>query len=596
MKKKGSALLVVFLLLLCVFGGQGCTAQRADSTQQGFDAYVRQLPARFIDSDSMELNYLFVDKKVYGFDTDARYTLPFADQEDYEETAAFYEKTMKELAAFPDEKLREDQKLTKEVALDSMERNRALLQYYYLDNSFLGSYRGFQAQLPLLLAEYEFQDQSDLESYFHILETSPDVFQQYAVLEQVRQEKLSGMAPSVLKKVIRQCENFTKEKRPFFADTVNEKIDALSFLSIEEKTAAKNRNEALLTKSLIPAYQALGEALSQIKPTGADLGLSSMPEGKPYYEALLQAQTGTDWTAEEVKTYLHSRLALCRQQVREIQKQHPGIVERFVKSFGQVPYPEVKTPREMVDSLRDACAKEFPALSRLNYEVKRVPSSMAENFSPAAYLQGRLDAPADTPESIWINGEFSPSLYPVFAHEGYPGHMYQHSYYKSTGAPTLRFLLDYRGYSEGWASYVELSSWRFISGGEEQRLPRQMEQMNKNILGITICLWDIGVHYEGWDFDLFQQKAAESFGKGAFTEEALRQQFELILESPTNALQYYLNANYFLELYDNTKTELGSAFDPVQFHQVLLETGPAPQKTIARQVGQYINQAKSDEK
>ena len=35
----------------------------------------------------------------------------------------------------------------------------------YLSNNYLGSYLGYQAQLPLLLAEYNFNSKQDVENY-----------------------------------------------------------------------------------------------------------------------------------------------------------------------------------------------------------------------------------------------------------------------------------------------------------------------------------------------------------------------------------------------------------------------------------------------
>lgn len=45
---------------------------------------------------------------------------------------------------------------------------------------------------------------------------------------------------------------------------------------------------------------------------------------------------------------------------------------------------------------------------------------MQDNFSPAAYLQGRIDAPQSEAEIIYINGAFTSDLFTTVAHEGYP--------------------------------------------------------------------------------------------------------------------------------------------------------------------------------
>ena len=76
------------------------------------------------------------------------------------------------------------------------------------------------------------------------------------------------------------------------------------FYTQEEKEAAKERSEALHLETLTEAYRSLGEAVRAIQGPEEVLGLSHLPDGQAYYIALVQAQTGTDMTAEELQEYL----------------------------------------------------------------------------------------------------------------------------------------------------------------------------------------------------------------------------------------------------------------------------------------------------
>lgn len=94
-------------------------------------------------------------------------------------------------------KLSVSQKLTYDILVDSLQRSAYQYDYYYLDNSYLGSFISFQAQLPLLLSEFTFERQNDLDSYFHILETAEETFLKYAEVEKKRQENNSGLAKNI---------------------------------------------------------------------------------------------------------------------------------------------------------------------------------------------------------------------------------------------------------------------------------------------------------------------------------------------------------------------------------------------------------------
>ena len=54
-------------------------------------------------------------------------------------------------------------------------------------------------------------------------------------------------------------------------------------------------------------------------------------------------------------------------------------------------------------------------------------------------------------------------LFTTLAHEGYPGHLYQTTYYANTNPDPLRNLLNFSGYVEGWATYAEMCSYYLSS-------------------------------------------------------------------------------------------------------------------------------------
>ena len=77
----------------------------------------------------------------------------------------------------------------------------------------------------------------------------------------------------------------------------------------------------------------------------------------------------------------------------------------------------------------------------MNVQIKYVSQEMQNFLSPAFYLIPALD---NTEENIIYinNGHISDdlSLYTTLAHEGYPGHLYQTTYFASKNPSPIRHL------------------------------------------------------------------------------------------------------------------------------------------------------------
>ena len=574
--KKFKKIVSVVLGLLIILNVAGCTQEETKTTTKvkDFDAYIEKLPTLLMADDDMNLEFTFENPSNYGF-KEKLLNLPYSDEDDYKESKKECEKILKELKSFDYDKLSDSQKLTYDILVDSLQRSAYQYDYYYLDNSYLGSFISFQAQLPLLLSEFTFERQNDLDSYFHILETAEETFLKYAEVEKKRQENNSGLAKNILDKTIEQCQNYTSGSDDYLIERINQRIDQVEFLNDEEKAAAKQKNQELVSVNLKNAYTSLGEELKTITPTNQDnKGLYFSPDGKEYYEAMLQGRVGTDMTVDEVKEYLQNKQIELIMEARTLLTDNPEL--QNVTGFSDLVYSDFTSVEETLDYLKTVIFQDFPEIDNLNYEIITVPDAWKDNFSPAAYLQGKIDAPIDTPELIYINGEYSQTLFDTIEHEGYPGHMYQHTYFKQQ---------DYNGYSEGWATYVEWNGYKYAPVEDKTLL--EYKSLNDRLTSVFICLMDIGIHYDGWDYDDYVDYWKNNFGE--VSEDTMLEQYNLFIETPTNYLQYYLSGFLFQDLYNKAEEELGEKFSSVDFHDVILSTGPSSFNILEKQVDSYIS-------
>ena len=121
----------------------------------------------------------------------------------------------------------------------------------------------------------------------------------------------------------------------------------------------------------------------------------------------------------------------------------------------------VQNPQNILNKLRQKMVKYYPKAPKVSCKIKYVHKTMEEYTSPAFYMVPAIDSYKEN--VIYVNQAQTAELYPTLAHEGYPGHLYQNVYYAAKGEDPIRYILDYPGYSEGYAAYVEGFSYSMMN-------------------------------------------------------------------------------------------------------------------------------------
>lgn len=199
----------------------------------------------------------------------------------------------------------------------------------------------------------------------------------------------------------------------------------------------------------------------------------------------MRCYTGSD---DSVAT-LEKRTASQRKKdlllVSELLEDHPDLTEEPERlDFS------AQSPEEMLATLQQAITADFPSLPDCNVTVKYINAAMEDYLSPAFYLTSPLDQL--TENTIYINqknGYEGIRLFTTLAHEGFPGHLYQNLYFHSQDVPPIRSLLGYPGYTEGWATFVELHS--YIYSGLSKDAAKLCAANQAAILSLTpLRIWD----------------------------------------------------------------------------------------------------------
>ncbi len=445
---------------------------------------------------------------------------------------------------------------------------------------------GVQAQLPILLAEYEFYREEDIDDYFSLLEGLGAYFDQILSLEQEKASQGLMMSDDAIDRVLDSCEPYLdSSENCVLAGTFSERLDRLNGLDSAKKENYVRRHEELIRTAFVPAYEKLMEGLSGLKGSGkVQGGLCRYPDGREYYRYLVYSSTYT--SCRDVTTLRKTIERRIERDFREL----ASIVTRrqdLLDSLPDVSFAFTE-PHEILRHLMEQTALSYPAPICEDYTIRYVPKALEPVLSPAFYLTPPIDR--DGSNTIYINQGSASSgqdhLFTTLAHEGYPGHLYQTTYFLSTDPSPFRHLLSFGAYTEGWATYVEMESYQ-MDESLDQDLARLLALNSSITLGLHAYI-DIMVNDQGWDISQIHNFITSYYDDP--DQEFSAALYEAMVDNPSNYLEYYVGYLEFSDMREKAEEALGEAFDLVEFHRFLLDTGPAPFSVLRKGLERWIQE------
>ena len=532
-------------------------------------------------------------------------TLSSFDAKEYEQTAASkhnnsIQNLLKHLQQLPHDSLSGSDSLCYNLMEQYLSLSSSLRQYPYYE-SLLGASTGVQVNLPVTLCEYPLTDASSVDTYLQILKQVPDYFNNVIQYE-TKRISLGYPVPSFLSLATKQqIQTFLaglRETDNCFTETFSTRIQDIESLSASQKKKYILQNKDIIRKSILPAYETLyaycNRQTASIDSKQADTdtpatpnslidpdtvyGLCTLPSGKDYYSYLVRQATGSSRSITDLITMTDHALqdtlgnvlniALTDQTAYLYYCEHP--LETYYNS-----------PEAILEALSLMIRKDYPVLkTQPHYVIKQVPKSLAASLSPAFYMIPAMDD--DSNNTIYINSLYTNdengNLFTTLAHEGFPGHLYQTVYFNSTRPSPIRQILDYPGYVEGWASYVEINIFPYLDYPLKGNSLCKLYQSD-TIINLALCSRiDLGVNYEGWTLN----DTRHFFEENGFRDYYAENIYSYVVESPSNYLSYfigYLEIEDLKSAYRNLKMENYSDWD---FHKHILDMGPADFDTIRK--------------
>lgn len=589
--------------------GQAQTVTSAASAQQS--AATRRLRA-FLDADwKYWLNEDPETATVYGYPGENDRWTDYS-QDAIERRNQHLRQSLPELEAIPRASLPASEQLNYDLYHEQVQTAIAGLAFH--DDAFPGAtefpsnlympisqMEGVQQYIPDVIAQMSMEKISDYRDLIARLNGVPSEIDQTIAL--MRQGMAQGWTPPkiTMRDVAKQAGSqivadpmaspLLQAFKKFPASITNadreQLTEAAKTAYIQKVAPAFTRLRDFLTDTYIPACR-------------DSIAANALPDGANYYKYLVQWETTTGMTPEQIHQTGLDQVKQIRAEMNDVidETGFKGNFADFVKFVNTDKQFTFSSPADMLLHFR-AKTKEadpqlahlFGLLPRLPYGVKEVPAASAPSQTAAYYEQG--SPISGRPGYLFVNTYDLPSrptwgMEDLVLHESVPGHHLQISIAQEMqDVPEFRKQLGYTAYVEGWALYAE-------SLGPEMGF---YEDPYSKFGYLSAQMWravrlvvDTGIHSEGWTRDQAIQYFEENTGQ---PHENSVVEVDRYIVWPGQALGYKIGQLKILELRHKAEQELGARFDIRGFHDAVLDQGALPLDILEKQVDAWIASQKA---
>lgn len=459
----------------------------------------------------------------------------------------------------------------------------------------LNQMRGVNVSLPnLMTVAHPLRDAQDAESYLARLGQF-DLRMGEAV-EAARQRAADGILPPrfILQSTITQMQRFIDSPpadNPLVS-TLDDKLQSVAEIDAAARQALVDQATAVVENEVYPAWSAaIGELQSQLPKATDDAGLWRLSNGDAAYAHRLHQFTSTKLGAEEIHQIGLREVARIEAEMdvilRSLGRSEGSIKERVAQLKQDLAYPDTDAGRAEIMADIEAMTRDAEARSELLFDIRPESEVISRPYpefrwasAPASYTAPPLDLSRPglyqmplRPDRLTRFG-----LRTLVYHETVPGHHFQVALsVENDDLPKFRQVRALGGisaFSEGWALYAErLAKEENWYEGDPEGL---LGQLDAELFRARRLVVDTGLHAKRWT-----REQAIEYGISP-------SEVERYVVMPGQATSYMIGQLEIIRLRDLALSELGEAFDPRKFHNLLLLTGSVPLELLEREVKAWI--------
>ena len=459
----------------------------------------------------------------------------------------------------------------------------------------LTSEYGFHSSLSFMISSSDYTKPQDYQLYLAKLQQIPRYFSQNigwmrkGLEVGLTQPKavLEGYQDSITAYIVDDATQ-SEFYKPFLNNTAG--------LSDSEFAALQKQAQTIIKEQVIPAYQGYLTFFNNEYQPGArtDIGISSTPNGKAFYENRAKYYTTTDMTPKEIHELGLQEVARIRAEMEKIIEKvgFEGSFADFVHFLRTDPQFYAKTPKDLLKEASyiakkmDAqLPKLFHTLPRMPYGVAPVPESIAPKYTTGRYSGSRRD---DQAGYYWVN-TYALDKRPLYVlealtlHEAVPGHHLQISLNAELESlPSYRRNAYLSAFGEGWGLYSEFLG---IEAGFYQDPYSDFGRLTYEMWRAARLVVDTGMHMYGWSRERAMKFMSENT---ALSLHNVKTETDRYISWPAQALSYKIGELTIKRLRHEAEQALGQDFDIREFHHQILRHGSVPMSVLEEQIQLYI--------
>lgn len=549
-----------------------------------FDAFLEKVFVESMESDYLNMHFSVVDYKKYNIEKppvdlgEIKYEF---DNENYD----YMENQLDELQSFDFNSLSLRQQYDYEALEYSLYETLASFFFYKYDFLFSEA-----SCLPEnLLSNYDgftFYDKESVEDYLTCLKDVDRVIDDALAYTSNQFEDGYGLLDEWIDYTDNVVNNFAYSDDNQLVISFNSRIEKVTFLSDTEISNYKKQNEEIVVNEVVPAYIRIVSDLSQYygKTSQEKYVLMSLDPLYAEYTYFISASDNSSvddmfLRLTDTLDYLEAAYITCMYDASSS--------EKFDTYFyGDVDVFNLSN-YDLLAFLNSNLGSCYPNLGDVDYEAELLDPDIAPDSAIAYYFPAPIDNSNQNIIRINPNNiEKGAGTYNTLAHEGFPGHLYQHIYYQKTNPATFRSVISFIGYTEGYAVNASYDAFRFLGIDDEYAALSLF--LEKNYYFLTYSIIDIGVNYYGWDIQDIIDYFDDNSMIFMFDEESAAGIRSFLISMPGVYTSYGIGFANLMTLRLQTMEALGDRFDLVEYNDTILKNGPQPYVILKQAVNRYI--------
>jgi uncharacterized protein (DUF885 family) len=453
---------------------------------------------------------------------------------------------------------------------------------------------GIHHDLPELVKATRFASVSDYENYIKRLEAVPSVMRN--LIERMQIALAGGwVLPKIaIARVPEQLEvqtNPDPEKSPEYAPFKSFPAD----LATADRERLASAGRQVIGDKVIPAFLSLKAFYEERYLPGArdGIGVSQLPAGLTYYQALLAQATTTELTARQIQDLGLQEVARIGARMDAAMREtgFKGTRAEFRQFLVTDPRFFYSEPEAMLVGYRDIAKradaelpKFFAQLPRQPYGIRAMRPEEGDNAehytlgaadgSRAGYFEANVNNLKTRPK--W-------SMETLVLHEAVPGHHLQIARAQEiSDLPQFRRNIWFIAYGEGWALYAESLGYEM---GFYMDPYQKFGNLSNEMLRACRLVIDTGIHAFGWNREQAIDYMLSNTGE---TKEAATAEVDRYIVWPGQATAYKVGELRIKALRAKAYAALGERFDLRRFHNVVIDGGSVPLSVLEANVDAWI--------